>query len=116
MPAWSRSVRALSLTLFLAGLTVAACSDGPNTQYLPIGERCGSDEACGTSPFSCLTSYPSGYCEKGCATDGDCPLDSVCASTRCRRKCQGAGDCRSLEGYICKPTGATSAFCTVPSP
>jgi hypothetical protein len=107
---------ALHLTLFVLALALSACSDGPNTQYLPIGQRCGSDEDCGTSPFACQTNHPGGYCYKNCSTDGDCPLDSVCASGRCRRKCTSPNECRTLEGYTCLPTGATSPYCDVSSP
>jgi len=112
----SRAPRLLPLLLLLcATLFSAACSEPPNTQYLPIGQRCGSDEDCGTSPFNCNNvTYPGGYCERTCTTDGDCPLDAVCASLRCRRKCAATSDCRSTEGHVCRPIGASGPFCDLP--
>jgi hypothetical protein len=64
--------------------------------------------------------YPGGYCDKPCATDGDCPLDSVCAATRCRRKCVDSNNapeptkCRQFEGYTCRVGLATAPFCDLP--
>ena len=105
---------------FLFGILCAAaflgCSSAPNTQRLPIGERCGDNDACGTVPYSCaITNYPGGYCQKTCATDGDCPADSVCFASECRRSCSPDKLCRTSEGYVCRP-GASSPFCDVPTP
>lgn len=93
----------------LLGLVlVAACGSPANTQFLPIGSRCGQDSTCGTSPFSCNLSLPAGYCTKVCTTDADCPMDSKCmltsAGNQCRRTCTGApGECRvTPDGYSCK--------------
>jgi hypothetical protein len=100
---------------------VVGCDDPPNFQRLPIGTRCTDDSACGTSPFACATmGYPGGYCDKVCAASGDCPGDSVCVLTHCRRQCvdpSGAPDptkCRQAEGYACHPTGAEKPFCDLP--
>ena len=108
---------ALVFGLFAVGLFGASggCDDGPNTQRLPIGQRCAEDSVCGTSPYACeTTGYPGGYCDKTCATDADCPSDSVCYVTKCRRKCTGATECRQAEGYTCRTTGATAPYCDVP--
>src|SRR5688572_2010490 len=91
-----------ALCLLATCALVPACGDPPNTQYLPIGQRCAEDDACGTSPYSCnQTGYPGGYCERSCATDGDCPTDSVCFALRCRRACidGSSARCRAAEGY-----------------
>jgi hypothetical protein len=108
--------RVLHAALLVAAIAIAACGDPPNTQYLPIGQRCGEDGECGTPPYRCEmgSSYPGGYCERSCATDGDCPLDAICAAGRCRRKCLAPAECRQIEGYTCRPTGATSPFCDLP--
>jgi hypothetical protein len=99
--------------LFL--LAVVGCNDGPNTQYRPIGSDCSSGDQCGTSPYSCATAgYPNGYCQKDCATDGDCPSDSVCVVPHCRRKCQSASACRTSEGYVCRADGV-APHCDVPT-
>ena len=104
------------LVLLLAPLFAASCSAPPNSQFLPIGQRCSSDEDCGTSPFGCNdVGHPGGYCERGCNTDGDCPLDAVCASLRCRRRCVATPECRATEGYVCRPIGASTPFCDVPA-
>jgi hypothetical protein len=122
------AVRLLRVALACATIVLllgplAGCDDPPNTQRLPIGQRCTDDPSCGTSPYACQTmGYPGGYCDKACATDGDCPLDSVCATivARCRRKCgdaNGAPDptkCRQTEGYTCRATGAIAPFCDLP--
>lgn len=107
-------MRWLPLLLLLA----AACGDPANTQYLPIGSRCSRDHQCGTAPFACVTSYPGGYCEHACATDGDCPKDSVCvlpagapAMRACRRVCTANEQCRAGEGYLCVPLGGTASVC-----
>ena len=101
-------VASLSLGLF-------GCSDGPNTQYLPVGERCSDDGQCGTSPYVCeMAPYPGGYCDKPCAVSTDCPSDSVCAVTHCRRACTDSAQCRQAEGYVCRPTGADKPYCDLP--
>jgi len=56
--------------------------------------------------------YPNGYCQKDCATDGDCPSDAICVSSQCRRKCQMTSQCRVAEGYLCRP-GGTGSVCDV---
>lgn len=116
MPAAISSRSLIScVALLVATLALGACGDPPNTQYLPIGQRCGEDGECGTPPYRCQSaSYPGGYCERSCVTDGDCPLDAICATGHCRRKCV-TGECRVLEGYTCRPTGATSPFCDLPA-
>lgn len=109
---------ALGITFALFAVLAVGCDSPPNTQNLPIGTRCTDDSMCGTSPYACaVTGYPGGYCDKSCATDGDCPLDAVCAITRCRRKCTSPSECRQAEGYTCRGSGATSPFCDVaPTP
>jgi hypothetical protein len=106
--------------LWIIAVLVAGCSDAANTQYVPIGSRCTASNSCGTSPFDCRTSgYPGGYCEKPCATDGDCPADSICGlvldgARSCRRRCSGPSQCRQNEGYTCVvlPMGSV---CDLPS-
>lgn len=100
---------------------VAACGSAANTQRQPIGSRCKSDGNCGTSPFNCeLDGYPGGYCDKPCATDGDCPLDSLClpgAGGGCRRRCNDTTElCRTDQadgvGYACiGSSGTTGTYC-----
>ena len=94
---------------------VMGCSEAPNTQRLPIGTRCAADSDCGTPPYICtLGKYTGGYCSAACNTDGDCPLDSICAALTCRRKCTDDTTCRNAEGYVCRLTGATAPFCDLP--
>jgi len=94
---------------------IAGCDDAPNTQRLPIGTRCADDGTCGTTPYVCvLSKYPGGYCARPCTTDGDCPLDSICAQLSCRRKCVDDSTCRKAEGYVCRTTGATAPYCDIP--
>ena len=103
-------VRALVL---VAAALILGCSDPPKTQYLPIGSRCTSPGQCGTMPFDCNTAgFPGGYCTLACTTDGDCPLDALCAHDHaCRRKCSIASDCRSGEGYTCAPLTTSTSVC-----
>jgi hypothetical protein len=103
-----------TLSLFCALGFLGGCSDGPNTQYLPIGSTCGSAAACGTSPFDCDEGQPGGYCTRPCVGDGDCPGDSVCLRSICRRKCGSDDNCRASEGYHCVNAGATSTLCLIP--
>ena len=102
---------ALSFAVFLV-----ACSAAPNTQYLPIGQRCAHDSDCGTTPFECDTTKPGGYCAEPCVTDGSCPTDSVCFNkTTCRRKCSSNADCRQTEGYACVTSaGSVAPYCDTP--
>jgi hypothetical protein len=102
--------------LFTLVLAAAGCGDPSNTQYLPIGSRCTSSGQCGTNPFDCLVTYPGGYCERPCTTDGDCPQDAVCDPTphACRRKCKTPDDCRTSEGYTCLTAPGTTTVCTIP--
>ena len=102
----------VGVSLCFAALLVA-CTQADNLQYLPIGTRCTQSEQCGTNPYFCHESgYPGGYCEKPCTADGDCPSDSVCAVSVCRRKCTNVAQCRADEGYTCKAqTGVTTNFC-----
>jgi hypothetical protein len=82
------------------------CSEGNNVQNRPIGQSCSSNSECGTKPYNCeTTGYPGGYCQKDCVTDGDCPADSACVGTECRRKCTGRANCRESEGYDCRVEG-----------
>ena len=108
-------MRPLFLVVVLAvGSALAGCGSGPHTQNVPIGSVCSSDGTCGTSPFLCNTKLPNGYCTEPCATDGDCPMDSACASGQCRRKCTVGGadagtGCR--DGYSCAVEATTSPVC-----
>jgi hypothetical protein len=108
------ATRKLACGTGLLVLLVAACDDGPNVQYLPIGSRCSSDSDCGTKPYNCVrpsAGYPGGYCQKDCSTPGDCPLDSLCVAGECRRDCDSLTKCRTAEGYVCTGGG----FCDIPS-
>ena len=101
----------LALTLVLVA---SGCSDPATTQYLPIGSPCGSDRQCGTSPYDCaVAGYPGGYCEKSCATDGDCPSDSLCSALvkACRRVCTSDAACRTTAGYSCQPVVGGRSVC-----
>lgn len=108
---------------------VAGCGSGSNVQKEPVGSRCKSSGNCGTAPFECqlndstssaTSTYPGGYCTKPCATDGDCPLDSVCvpqSPSVCRRRCNDTTElCRTDSadgvGYACVTNeGATASYC-----
>ncbi len=99
---------------------VAGCGSGSNTQKEPIGSRCKSNGNCGSTPFQCETDgYPGGYCDKPCATDGDCPLDSLCLPkplSACRRRCNDSVECRTDtgdgRGYACITSeGTTGSYC-----
>jgi hypothetical protein len=107
-------MRSSLLALLLAALAAVSCGDGANVQRLPIGSRCGSSDDCGTQPYNCATSgHPGGYCQKDCATNGDCPSDSVCLSRECRRKCRTSAHCRVADGYIC--VSSDISVCDVPT-
>lgn len=99
-------------------LAVAGCGDADNTAYLPVGSRCTSSGQCGTNPYQCNVDRPGGYCEKPCATDGDCPMDSVCIPRlgACRRRCADPAQCRASEGYACYDWGGTSLVCEATPP
>jgi hypothetical protein len=107
-------MRAIAIAVLLS----VACSDPPNTQRVPVGSRCGSNDDCGTSPFTCVfVGHPGGYCQKPCTTDGDCPADAACAAGECRRKCTATAQCRATEGYTClSESGATSMVCDYVAP
>jgi hypothetical protein len=100
--------RAMTWLLFCF---LAGCSDGPNSQYRPIGTDCTADNQCGTTPYSCsLKNHPNGYCQKDCATPGDCPSDSTCVGNECRRKCTMQSECRVAEGYVCSSSTSVCDF------
>ena len=102
------------MRMILVALALAlGCSESANTQHLPIGSRCASNDDCGTKPYSCNKTYPGGYCQKDCDTNGECPQDSLCAKPQCRRKCTDAQQCREREGYTCGAAGATGPVCDV---
>jgi hypothetical protein len=104
--------------LVLLSLLVLGCGDSANMQYLPIGSRCSRDSTCGTDPYRCRTDgYLGGYCDKPCATDGDCPADAWCVPPLgCRRSCQQNMDsCRTAEGYVCQIVPGRS-YCDVAAP
>ena len=103
----------------LLALVAAGCSDAANTQYLPIGSRCSSNGQCGTTPYACaVAGYPFGYCEKSCATDGDCPADSICSPLvkSCRRSCTTSATCRTADGYSCQVLVGGKGVCDVAAP
>lgn len=107
-----------SAALALA-LALAACSTPANTQILPIGSRCSSNDQCGTPPYDCaISGYPFGYCEKSCITNGDCPADSLCSPLikECRRACMSAANCRTAEGYTCQALVGGQAVCDTTAP
>jgi hypothetical protein len=106
------------LVVVTVGLASFGCDTPANTQKLPVGSRCTQPSQCGSSPYGCsIKGYPGGYCDKDCATDGDCPADSVCAAAlrKCRRKCVAASECRESEGYTCRAFGATTTVCELPT-
>jgi hypothetical protein len=107
-----------SALLVVLALVALGCNEAENTQNLPVGSRCSHDSTCGTSPYRCTVSgYPGGYCDKACATDGDCPADSWCYPLLgCRRSCQAdPAACRTSEGYTCIQVPSRS-YCDVPAP
>lgn len=113
-----------TFTFALLVALAAACHD-TNTQNLPIGSPCTTSGQCGTGKFFCDHAHPNGYCKADCHADGDCPIGSVCAGAgiiapgACHKTCpNGASDCRTAEGYICKrmPADASADYCDVPEP
>jgi hypothetical protein len=109
-------MRAWCLALMLG---LVGCSSPSNTQFVPVGSRCGQDSDCGTAPFSCNLALPAGYCTRMCNVDSpDCPTDSKCVATtfgnQCRRACTDPSSCRvTPDGYSCKDdldTNGTSTF------
>lgn len=109
----SKSMRTTAILIACTALFAvsAGCGAPANSAFLPVGSRCSNASQCGTRPFTCNTLLSGGYCERDCATDGDCPMDSVCSAQRCRRRCQLASECRVNEGYTCRDVGATSMVC-----
>jgi hypothetical protein len=103
------------LSTLLLALAMSGCDQPPNTQVLPIGSGCSSASECGSQPYDCVAALPGGYCTKPCATDGDCPSDSVCAARSCRRACKDTSECRASEGYVCRNESATRPVCDVPA-
>lgn len=115
-------MRPFLLTLLIC---VAGCNDSTNVQRLPIGSPCMTSDQCGTGIYFCAVDHPNGYCKADCHTDSDCPTGSVCAGAgmvspgECHKACpNGASDCRTAEGYICKmmPDDASAQYCDVPEP
>lgn len=116
-------MRAHAFALITLAL-VAGCNEN-NVQRLPIGHACATSGQCGTGKFFCDSDHPNGYCKADCHKDADCPTGSVCAGAglvspgACHKACpDGAADCRTAEGYICKtmPDDASAAYCDVPEP
>jgi hypothetical protein len=92
----------MKIWILLAALALPACDTSSNTILLPIGSRCTSSGDCGSSPFRCATTFPGGYCEKPCITNGDCPSNAACIVGACRLSCSDpAIRCRAAEGYRC---------------
>jgi hypothetical protein len=89
-------------------LLVAGCSSPDNMQLLPIGNFCASDNDCGTHPFTCRLEV-GGYCTKPCTVDADCPMDSLCDNTLCRRVCASNDQCRA--NYDCRVESTKSPVC-----
>jgi hypothetical protein len=104
-----------SILVMAALLACAGCDPGPGHQSIPIGSRCTSNGQCGTTPFECASGYPGGYCDRACATDGDCPMDSLCINKACRRTCKTTSDCRAAEGYECRSLGGILPVCDLPT-
>jgi hypothetical protein len=116
-------MRAFAFALSLA--LVAGCNDNTNKQNQAIGSPCTTSGQCGTGKFFCDLGHPNGYCKADCHKDADCPTGSVCAGAglvspgECHKACpNGAADCRTAEGYICKmmPDDASAQYCDVPEP
>jgi len=116
-------MRAFAFMLALA--LVAGCNDNSDKQNQPIGSPCTTSGQCGTGKFFCDLDHPNGYCKADCHKDSDCPTGSVCAGAgmvspgECHKACpNGASDCRTAEGYICKmmPDDASAQYCDVPEP
>lgn len=68
-----------------------------------IGDSCGDDSSC--QSLSCLN-MPGGYCSKTMCNVAGCPDGSTCFALSselhtCLKDCQGPGDCRQSDGYIC---------------
>src|SRR4051812_44736942 len=83
-------------------LSISGCSLPGNIPWVPVGSRCEEAGDCGTAPYDCDTGKPGGYCTKPCNSDGECPGDSICAGTACRRRCTSNETCRAEDGYVCR--------------
>ena len=92
-----------SMRLTLCAILLAACG-GPGVDDL-VGNSCIDDRDCRES---CETGgdFPGGFCTVGCASDRDCPSDTICADVRggvCMYPCDVSDDCRFLgRGYACR--------------
>ncbi|MFC1482322.1 hypothetical protein ACFL51_00800 [Myxococcota bacterium] len=90
----------LSSMLVLAGL--AACGgDSVGNAGDTVGGPC---DSAGDCDERCLTSgdFPAGTCAVSCASDDDCPDDTVCIDKEggvCLLACEVTTDCR--DGYHC---------------
>ncbi|MCA1664521.1 MAG: hypothetical protein LC659_09665 [Myxococcales bacterium] len=115
-------MRAFAFALSLA--LVAGCNDNTDKQNLAVGSPCTTSGQCGTGKYFCDLRHPNGYCKAVCHKDSDCPTGSVCAGAglisagECHKACpNGAADCRSAEGYVCKvamPADASAQYCDLP--
>lgn len=122
------------MRLILVGLALlAGCKEGNHASpvtdaatafFRNIGDPCQADRPggsdCGLPPQSfCDAARPGGYCASYCNLDADCPTGAVCVGAgdmvvgRCEKSCMGSTDCRSDEGYGCRPAGADAShdFC-----
>lgn len=46
-----------------------------------IGGECAGTSECENAELTCLTEFRGGYCgSEGCASDADCPQDSICVT------------------------------------
>lgn len=100
------------VVVLLAGV---GCGSKADSQSEPIGSPCTNSQHCGTAPYECIltsaTAYKGGYCTRPCATDGDCPADSLCLPAGgCRRRCTDDANCRVDQGYACI-TAPMGAYC-----
>lgn len=112
------------LTLALV-LAPAACGKAPVGERCTSQDDCGSDLECsdivGTKLTQCTTyctedaDCPAGSCRffscvAPCSTDTDCPTDTACGHLNiCQATCTSSAECR--EGDVCE-----SSLCVTPYP
>jgi hypothetical protein len=75
----------------------AACSSDPVDATL--GARCTGAADCTDRCLPAGADFPGGMCSRDCATDSECPSESVCVSTAtgvCLYSCRDDGDCTFL--------------------
>src|SRR4051812_50094556 len=86
------------------------CTGEPGT---PVQGDCPDGQLCLTEQFG----FNGGYCTQQCGAAGTpCPSDASCIRAGgqfdiCLQRCARASDCRSTDGYVCRPGGGGTNVC-----